>query len=1069
MSPAVPPLTEADWAAMADGVRRLARALVYDADRAEDVAQEALAIAAARPGPAPEGLRAWLAGVVRNVARNVVRGDRHRRERERVAARPEALPPTADLVERLAEQRRVIDAVMRLEEPTRSAVVLRYFEGLGVADVAQRLDVPLETVRTRLRRGRDRLRRELDAAHGGERRRWVQALVVPLSLPGWAGETAVATLAGGLLMKKAIALVVLLALLGWGGYRLFFGEDRALGPLPAHPPSGFQVPTSSQAPPPGPVLLGSGPAPDAASGVVAAPIDFSALDRDRDLHGTVVDGGGRAVPGASVEALVVESAPRPTGGRPWGVQEVPLGRDRTRADGSFALRLARGASVNLRVAAAGFGTVERTFSLAGGRVRVVLEPAVRLTVRVRDEQDQAVEGADVRFFQSGHFMSGMARAPFAFRHEGRSDRDGRCVFAALPQGVWGEIDVTHPRLGSPGWQHVTLDRAPEQTRDVVLPVGLLLRGRVVVAATGEPLAGAWVGAGWYQQRAVRTDTEGRYEFPGWTGAGHATLSASSPGFVLTEAPVGERTEINFALPRARTLTGRVVDRSGAPVPDATVRACSKSDPNGALPGTATSGADGRFELRTLRTDEAYEVQASRAGTGAGRVLLEAGESPIEADDLVLVPGRRVEGRVVDADGAAVEGLEVLLGGTRARGWAVTDDLGRFRFADIEVGTHELTVRGGGRGGVTRPIEVPAADLLGVEVVVAGGRPFHVVVEAPGAEAPLEGVEVWVRGAGGAPHRAYTDASGRADLLVGEGELRVRTGSWLPDGWLAPAEQRVPGQASEARLVLRKADWLEGDVRRPDGTPVAYAHVLCTSEDGDVRGAVADARGRFRCAGLPEAVYAVEFVGLAGTEGAAGTPGPPLPLHALVRGVRAGEALVLRARDMALDRTLDLDVCGPDGRPLPGATVLCMDLMRSWRTDATGAAHLDGLPERPLRLQVMPEPQQVNELGWLSIRLDDLVPRGQRLTLAIRVGARLLGRVTGPAALVGRRMVRAVKSGRTLALTQSDAEGAFVLVVDAATDFPLTVQASSTPQAEFDVVRALDALPSGEIELPLPSR
>src|SRR5262245_52054496 len=122
------PLTEADWEAHAKGVRRLAHGLVWDADRAEDVAQEALAIAASKRAPPRASFRAWLSGVVRNVARNVVRGDRHRREREAVAARPEALPPAAELVERLEQQRRVLDAVMRLEEPARSTVALRYFE-----------------------------------------------------------------------------------------------------------------------------------------------------------------------------------------------------------------------------------------------------------------------------------------------------------------------------------------------------------------------------------------------------------------------------------------------------------------------------------------------------------------------------------------------------------------------------------------------------------------------------------------------------------------------------------------------------------------------------------------------------------------------------------------------------------------------------------------------------------------------------------------------------------------------------------------------------------------------------
>jgi RNA polymerase sigma-70 factor (ECF subfamily) len=48
-----------------------------------------------------------------------------------------------------------------LPAPQRAAVALHYEAGYSVAEVAQLLDIPLETVRSRLRLARQRLRREL--------------------------------------------------------------------------------------------------------------------------------------------------------------------------------------------------------------------------------------------------------------------------------------------------------------------------------------------------------------------------------------------------------------------------------------------------------------------------------------------------------------------------------------------------------------------------------------------------------------------------------------------------------------------------------------------------------------------------------------------------------------------------------------------------------------------------------------------------------------------------------------------------------------------------------------------
>ena len=158
-------------------VRRLAARLVGEASAAEDVAQDALTLALQRERWEPGGLRAWLAGTVRRLARHRGRGEMRRRWREAAAARSE----TASVSEPLEEQQRVVEAVLALEEPFRETVLLTHYHGLSPAAIARRNGVPAATVRTRLHRAHEKLRGKLIAAHGGDRRAWLSALAPLLS------------------------------------------------------------------------------------------------------------------------------------------------------------------------------------------------------------------------------------------------------------------------------------------------------------------------------------------------------------------------------------------------------------------------------------------------------------------------------------------------------------------------------------------------------------------------------------------------------------------------------------------------------------------------------------------------------------------------------------------------------------------------------------------------------------------------------------------------------------------------------------------------------------------------
>jgi len=209
-------------------MRRLARALVYDEHLSEDVAQEAARVALGRTAPAGWPAWAWLSGIVRNVARNALRGERRRRAREAahaVSDRQGAETPL-ERVARIEAQRRVVDAVLRLEEPYRAVVIGRYFDGASVEELAVRLATPRETVKTRLRRAIERLRHDLDASRSPTAPDW-RAAFLPVRAPGprprpAPGSSPVPTMVEGIVMKKtlSVAFAMLLGAIGWMGWRL---------------------------------------------------------------------------------------------------------------------------------------------------------------------------------------------------------------------------------------------------------------------------------------------------------------------------------------------------------------------------------------------------------------------------------------------------------------------------------------------------------------------------------------------------------------------------------------------------------------------------------------------------------------------------------------------------------------------------------------------------------------------------------------------------------------------------------------------------------------------------------
>jgi len=144
-------------------LRRYARALTRDAARADDLVQSCLVRAIAKQHLWQPGtdLRAWLFTILHNQNVNEVR----RSVREGVTVAVEDVAPVLVITPRAGGSLQLRDlerAIGLLPEEQRQVILLVGLEGMRYEEVAAVLDIPIGTVRSRLSRGREMLRRLMD-------------------------------------------------------------------------------------------------------------------------------------------------------------------------------------------------------------------------------------------------------------------------------------------------------------------------------------------------------------------------------------------------------------------------------------------------------------------------------------------------------------------------------------------------------------------------------------------------------------------------------------------------------------------------------------------------------------------------------------------------------------------------------------------------------------------------------------------------------------------------------------------------------------------------------------------
>jgi RNA polymerase sigma factor (sigma-70 family) len=814
-------------------LRRLALSLLGGAARGvadyEDLVQEAHLAALKDRDVVRSG--GWLAGTVRNLAKMLQRGAVRQKRREQVVAGSREAADPAAIAMQAEVLRDTAAAVQCLEEPFRTAIVLRYWQGLSPTQIAAQLAVPLDTVRSRLQRGLERLRARLDARHGS-RSGWAspllvfgpgrQAAVIPLVQGAGAGTGAGMTLLTfGVLMHSkmfagaVVALVLAAVWLGWPAPLVGSEQARAESRANAAAVTA-QVATSERE--------GTASEPQREAVAVAeVPSDFANEGPfDPSLVAVapwspillVVDGEDMPVPGATITI--------------WPGAKVERSPE-----------------------------VRRKY---GGP---------RHAYQGREQQSRWTVVTDA---------DGMARPVL--------DLENVVVMASMPGLLPSREDVLWHQIRVP--TKLTLQR-DLKARGIVLDVdGSPAAGVVVTAGVSEDdgrVAGVCAPS--------TTDAAGRFELlvPAHTTGVFRGQRGDSVTFYRRLRMREDRTDIVLQFPGAITLRGRVVDAHGAPVAESEVKVWREpqraSEPEEDIEQmvSITADARGAFEV-PVRSLAPYQLLARAAGhaTSAPVFAQTSASDPHPEVLLTLAELVPIEGTVVRADGSAFPRVNVraeaeLLarGGSFAPGreelfdavgWVKTDAEGRFRLG-VHPGTKwTLHVMPNARaprlvkllsgvepGTMDARIQLAEEDLKGC--IVRG----TVVRADDGSQVPAFGMEIVsygeneLRGGGGVRiHGSHFECEplpiGRRFGLVIDPSGAL--GSSETDLSMAVVQPFVTSGAEiELEVRLPRLGELPVRVLGPGDAPIRNASVVANEKDGrrSRRWRHVDGLGRVRLPGL----------------------------------------------------------------------------------------------------------------------------------------------------------------------------------------------------------------------------
>jgi RNA polymerase sigma-70 factor, ECF subfamily len=155
------------------GVVKLAYSVLQDSIEAREVAQETFisALRSLRSYHEQDSFKAWLFTIALNLSRSRLR-KRHSLQRLKntlttlLHIDSQHQPHPEDIVIQNEKERLIWQTLSAMDNRHRIPLVLRYYNDLSVAEIAQMLELPEGTIHSRLHIARERLRVELKKING---------------------------------------------------------------------------------------------------------------------------------------------------------------------------------------------------------------------------------------------------------------------------------------------------------------------------------------------------------------------------------------------------------------------------------------------------------------------------------------------------------------------------------------------------------------------------------------------------------------------------------------------------------------------------------------------------------------------------------------------------------------------------------------------------------------------------------------------------------------------------------------------------------------------------------------
>jgi RNA polymerase sigma factor (sigma-70 family) len=606
-------------------------ALVGDRHHAEDAFQAVFLILAqkARSIGDPDLLGNWLYGVALRTARCArIRLARRCKIEETGAianAGASVAVPSAEEVFLAHEQAELLhDEIGRLPRAFRQAVVLCYLEDVTVYEAARRLRCSHGTVRSRMARAREKLRRGLIrrgvvltaaalttalvnrralasvSTHLSDTTsRAAIRFVVGQSTATLATAVAREVLRSMLMSKVRLALLWVLVLAGGALGVSYLTAALARNQEPASTPIDRQTRAAARA---------SDRVPPAGRMFVV---------------GRVLDPTGKEVAGVPVEII---GRPR----EPWVPTKPVVGQHRllgsgvSANDGRFSLLASRTSTERFfevyalaRAPGLGLGWTQLNASAAEPTAEIRLQAEQLIHGRLFDVHGQPASAVEVQIWSVGRPTNvgmfdgvnlGLARAPDGLRNwpaPVNTDEQGRFTLAGIGHDLTVGLLIRDRRFANQSFRIQTDNRDGPKELSLTLQPATIIDGRILARDTGQPIGGAELQG--LSGTRVSADEQGHYSANVTPAAGYRVEvfpTEGQPYLAIREefkCPKGTvKLTRDIKLPRGVVVHGKVIEQgSGRPLAGASLQWMAARTGAGVIDGwqaVIATKEDGSYQI-----------------------------------------------------------------------------------------------------------------------------------------------------------------------------------------------------------------------------------------------------------------------------------------------------------------------------------------------------------------------------------------------------------------------------------------------------------------------------------------